>query len=267
MSDNRAIGIFDSGLGGLTAVTYISALLPKEKFVYFGDTARTPYGSKSIDTIEKFSMQITDFLTKHDVKIIVIACNTVSAVCLELLRKRYKDLLVIGIIEPTAKFIAKAIDKNRHVGIIGTKITVESKEYERLAHSFNSDIDIESKSCPLFVPMIEEGIENKKVICEIIKYYMDDFVSEKCITDLILGCTHYPLIKDHICTVYPHLNIINPSEIIANNIKALMKEKDMLSNAKSSRSIFYASDLSDSFISMINKIMPCENNIIKLQKF
>ena len=165
-NDNRPIGIFDSGLGGLTAVTCISQAMPNERFIYFGDTARTPYGSKSLDTIKKFSLQITDFLVEHGVKMIVIACNTVSAICIDDLQKRYLNIPVLGIIKPTAKIVAEEYVDSKRIGIIGTKVTVDSKQYQILIKNINESCKVYSKACPLLVPMIEEGI--KDIYCQVL---------------------------------------------------------------------------------------------------
>lgn len=129
--DNRPIGFFDSGLGGLTSIPHIMKQLPNEKIIFFGDTARTPYGSKSPDTIRQFTMQIGDFLVKNNVKMIVIACNTVSATCLEDLRKAYPDIPIIGVISPTAKVVAKECEDEDHIGIIATKVTIKTNAYEK----------------------------------------------------------------------------------------------------------------------------------------
>lgn len=267
MSDNRPIGVFDSGLGGLTAVAQISKELPNEKFIYFGDTARTPYGSKSANTIKKFAMQITDFLVAHDVKCIVIACNTVSAICLQLIRDKYVGIPVLGIIEPTAQFVAETINDCETVGIIGTKVTVESKQYEELIHKLNKTIHIKSKACPLFVPLIEEGIRETQIVNEVIKYYLDDFIKKNKVTDLILGCTHYPLFKGEINTLYPNVKIINPSQIIAKELKRILERKKMISQPNEMKNLFYASDLSEGFISMISRIQTEGDTVLQFKSF
>lgn len=255
-NDNRPIGIFDSGLGGLTAVTCISQMMPNERFIYFGDTARTPYGSKSLDNIKKFSLQITDFLVERGAKVIVIACNTVSATCINDLRKRYLDIPVLGIIEPTAKIVAEEYVDSKRIGVIGTKVTVDSKQYQILIKSINKNCKVYSKACPLFVPMIEEGMKDIYIKRDIVRYYLDLFLKENNITDLILGCTHYPLLQDIIEDLYPKLRIINPSEIIAEKTKDILTNGNMLAEKNNIKSHFYASDLSESFVSMIDSILP-----------
>lgn len=253
--DNRPIGVFDSGLGGLTAVTCMADILPKEKFVYFGDTARTPYGSKSIETIKDFSAQITDFLVACGAKMIVIACNTVSATCLTFIQERYPDIPIIGMIEPTARNLANHYETDAKVGIIGTKVTVESHQYEKTIAGFGGKFDVVTKACPMFVPVIEEGIRELSILEPIIRYYLDDFVIKNRLDHLVLGCTHYPLIEDEIRRAYPNLHIINPSRIVAQEVKKYLSDNSMLASEADGKSYFYASDLSDNFLGMTNLIL------------
>ncbi|MGN1334805.1 MAG: glutamate racemase [Anaerovoracaceae bacterium] len=263
--DNRPIGVFDSGLGGLTAVTCMADILPRERFVYFGDTARTPYGSKSIETIREFSAQITDFLVECDTKIIVIACNTVSATCLEFIKKRYPDIPIIGMIEPTARNLASNYETDAKVGIIGTKVTVESRQYEKTISGFGGKFDVMTKACPMFVPVIEEGIREFSILEPIIRYYLDDFVTENRLDNLVLGCTHYPLIEDEIRRTYPKLHIINPSRIVAQEVKEYLSDNNMLASESNGKSYFYASDLSDEFFEMTNLILKGKDIHVELK--
>lgn len=265
--DNRPIGVFDSGLGGLTVVTYLSDILPDENFIYFGDTARTPYGSKSIKTIQNFSTQISDFLIENEVKIIVIACNTVSATCLELLRVKYPGTPVIGMIMPAAERITKECDKNSKVGVIGTKVTIESRQYEKAIRKCGGKFDVSSKACPLFVPLIEEGVNNDTVIDAIIKYYLEDFLKENCIDTLVLGCTHYPVLEKKIRELFSQLKIINPSLIVAQEVKKYLWDHNMLALESNCKSSFYASDLSDEFLRIIYKIFSNKCINIELKNF
>lgn len=252
--DNRPIGVFDSGLGGLTAVTYMADLLPDENFVYFGDTARTPYGSKSIETIQRFSAQISDFLAENGAKIIVIACNTVSATCLELLRARHPGIPVVGMIMPAAEYMVRECAADSKVGVIGTKVTIESSQYEKAIRKCGGKFDVKSKACPLFVPVIEEGINDDAVIKSIIRYYLDDFLRENDIDTLVLGCTHYPMLEKVIREMYSQLTIINPSMIVAQEVKKYLWRHNMLALENQNRSAFYASDLSGEFLRIINNI-------------
>ena len=264
--DNRPIGIFDSGLGGLTALKQIKELMPNENFIYFGDTARTPYGSKAIETIQNFSVQITEFLMEHDVKMIVIACNTVTATCLNLLQDKYREVPVIGMIEPTAKYVAQNCS-NENIGVIGTRVTINSNQYENMINDLNSDCSIFSVACPLFVPAIEEGVEKTSLMKEMIKHYLDGFISNNEINTLVLGCTHYPLIENEIIQVYKNLKIVNPSKIVAFEVREILQKRKTLSNKNNLKSCFYASDLSEGFMNMVKDIMGGENINIKNKSF
>ena len=263
--DNRPIGFFDSGLGGLTCIPYLMKALPEEKIIYFGDTARTPYGSKATSTIMNFSREIADFLVMSNVKMIVIACNTVSATCLEELRERFPQIPILGIIDPAAKKVAEDFGSDDNVGIIGTKVTIASKAYERCIDEHDGKVNIHEVACPAFVPLIEEGIIENDIMDLTIKYYMDDFVKNNDLDAVILGCTHYPLIKDNIERIYPDLEIINPSNIIVNDIKKVLEENDMLADGSDFRNVFYASDLSENFINMIDHIFENESEEAKVK--
>ncbi|MEA4922642.1 MAG: glutamate racemase [Eubacteriaceae bacterium] len=252
--DNRPIGFFDSGLGGLTSIPYLVDRMPEEKIIYFGDTARTPYGSKATSTIQKFSVQIADFLVKHDVKMIVIACNTVSATCLEMLQKKYPAVPVLGIIQPAAQKIINTRGTDNHIGVIGTKVTINSHAYSDIIKTFNPGLNVFEKATPAFVPLIEEGIITSDIMDLTIKYYLDDFVLENRLDTLVLGCTHYPLIRENIKRLYPELKIIDPSEEVAGNIKYVLDEKNMAAEKSNVTNTFYASDLSENFRNMIDRI-------------
>lgn len=257
--DNRAIGFFDSGIGGLTCVPYLFEELPKERIVYFGDTARTPYGSKAEKTIKQFSKEITKFLIEEDVKMIVIACNTISAICLEELQNEFPNIPFIGIIKPTAKVISELCSKRNDIGIIGTKVTINNSAYKKEIHSIDRELRVYEKACPVFVPLIEEGMLNNDIISKTIEYYLDDFVLEHRIDTLVLGCTHYPLLEQQIQKRFPNIKIINPSKEVVAEIKRVLTEEELYSDNLDGENIFYASDLSDNYLKMINKI--CSGNL------
>lgn len=263
--DNRPIGFFDSGLGGLTCIPYLMKELPQEKIIYFGDTARTPYGSKAESTIRSFSMEIADFLVKNNVKMIVIACNTVSATCLDDLRKRFSKVPVLGIIEPAASLVAEQCTADNRIGIIGTKVTIASRAYERSIAGYNEKLKIYEAACPAFVPLIEEGIIENDIMDLTIKYYMDGFVRDNRLDTVILGCTHYPLIQKNLERIYPHLNIINPSSIIVGTIREILAQEGMLAEGSQFENVFYASDLSENFINMIDQIFRNEDENVRVQ--
>ncbi len=263
--DNRPIGFFDSGLGGLTCIPYLMKRLPEEKIIYFGDTARTPYGSKALNTIRNFSMEIADFLVKRDVKMIVIACNTVSATCVDDLQRRFPDIPIIGIIDPTASKVAEEFNEENNVGIIGTKVTVSSHAYKNLVQKYNEKIELHETPCPAFVPLIEEGIIDNEIMDLTIKFYMDEFVKANSLDTIILGCTHYPLIKRNIERLYPSLNIINPSSIVIDRIEKELEERDLFASGSDFTNVFYASDLSENFINMIDHIFADEEEEKKVK--
>jgi glutamate racemase len=252
--DNRPIGFFDSGLGGLTCIPPLLAAMPEERIIYFGDTARTPYGSKAPSTIKTFSLQIADFLVQRNVKMIVIACNTVSAISLQELQDRYPDIPVVGIIRPAAERVAKTCGKLNSVGIIGTKATIRSNAYEKLIHQLSPEIRLNAISCPALVPLIEEGIIENEIMDLSIQYYMDHFVTYHKIDTLVLGCTHYPLIRTNISKLYPFLDIIDPSREIVSDIRRQLTERNLLAQDSDFENTFYASDLSENFVNMINRI-------------
>ena len=249
--DNRPIGFFDSGLGGLTSIPYIMKELPKERIIFYGDTARTPYGSKSPDTIRQFTLQIGDFLVKKGVKMIVIACNTVTATCLDDLRRTYPDIPVIGVISPTARVIANKCNHDDRIGIIATKVTIKSGAYEKKINEKHPGLNLFSKACPAFVPLIEEGIIDNEIMDLTIKYYLDDFVKEHHINRLVLGCTHYPLIEEEISKLYPDLHIISSSAEVSKAVELELKKRDGLAEPRKAEHLFFASDISNHFIRLL----------------
>ncbi len=263
--DNRPIGFFDSGLGGLTSVQELHEKLPNEKVLYFGDTARTPYGSKSPETIKEFAGQIVDYLVSKDVKLVIIACNTVTAMALDSLRERYPDIPIYGVIGPTVrKVISDGCDK---VGIIATKATISSDVYSKKLHELKPDIKTYSLACPALVPLIEEGFSDTEIMEKTVAYYLDDFIKENDFDNLILGCTHYPLIAKHIRKLYPKLKLYNSATEVVNELAKYLEENDMLAGENDFKDRYYASDLSDNFIAMTDLLFADRNSKIKLVKF
>src|SRR3989475_8429521 len=191
MSDTRPIGVFDSGIGGLTVVKALRDLLPNENIFYLGDTARVPYGNKSAETVERYSLELAGMLTRENAKVLVVACNTVSSVSIPKLRANV-SVPVIGVIEPGAQ-AAIATTRNRHVGVIGTRATIRSGAYENALRALNVHAQVSSRACPLLVPLIEEGLLDDKVTDQVIARYLNPMISDG-IDTLVLGCTHYPLL-------------------------------------------------------------------------
>lgn len=251
------IGVFDSGVGGLTVAREIMRNLPSEKIVYFGDTARVPYGNKSRETVIRYSRQIIRFLQEQQVKAIVIACNTASAFALDAVRNEL-DIPVLGVIEPGA-VVAAQETKNKRVGVIGTIGTVGSGIHEDYLRKLDPEITVVGKACPLFVPLVEEGWLHDPVTFEVARRYLRE-LQEREIDTLILGCTHYPLIRSTIGEVMGEgVRLVNPAYETALELKRLLMEKDLLSSGIEEEEFpyrFYVSDLADKFKSFANSILP-----------
>ncbi|MEA1925996.1 MAG: glutamate racemase [Patescibacteria group bacterium] len=248
------LGIFDSGVGGLTVAKEIKKLAPHQRIIYFGDTARVPWGNKSKETIRKYSEDIVRFLVSKGSKRIVIACNTASALTREYLQERYPLTIFYDVIDPCVKRIrAEKIGK---VLIIGTKATIKSKAYEYPLREFLPGVKIYSQACPLFVPFIEEGLQEDELLREITKKYLSRFV-KKNVECIILGCTHYPLMKNIIKEVFKgKVKIINAAYEIALQVKDDCHEKH-----SDDDDIFYFSDWSGHNESFVKNIMGGRPNI------
>ena len=251
------IGVFDSGVGGLTVAREIMRNLPKEDIVYFGDTARVPYGSKSKDNIIRYSRQIIHFLQTKGVKAIVIACNTASALALDTVKDEF-DIPIIGVVEPGAR-AALAVTVNKKIGVIGTEATVRSSMYEKIIKGINPEVSVIGKACPLFVPLVEEGFKKHQVTDEIIDYYLAG-LKKSDIDALILGCTHYPLLRSKIREyVGEKITLVNPAYETAMDLKRILQEMDMenpdIEGDHGSYS-FYVSDAADKFKQFANSILP-----------
>lgn len=243
----KAIGVFDSGVGGLTVVKELIKQLPGENIVYFGDTARVPYGTKSKDTIIKFSVENVKFLLKFDVKLIVVACNTASSIALSSLMFHFK-IPIVGVIRPGAK-AAVRLTKNKRIGVIGTRTTILSESYEDEIKRYDKSIKVISRSCPLFVPLVEEGLISDSVTKEMAQRYLKPLKKAKVDT-LILGCTHYPLLKYIIKDVMGSgVNLVDSAHQTAEEVRDLIFEKGLANSLKEiPRHDFYVSDEPDNFI-------------------
>jgi glutamate racemase len=191
-TNDKPIGVFDSGIGGLTVAREIMEQLPLESIVYFGDTARVPYGSKSRETVTQFAFEGINFLLTQDVKMIVVACNTVSATCLDMLQK-FAPVPVVGVIEPGARAAVETTGTGV-VGVIGTERTIKSRAYEKAIHNLNREITVYARACPLFVPLVEEGWLDNEATLYTARVYLEP-LKRKGIDTLVLACTHYPLLK------------------------------------------------------------------------
>ena len=264
MKRSAPVGVFDSGVGGLTVAREIMRHLPNESIVYFGDTARVPYGSKSEDNIIRYSRQIVNFLKTQGVKAIVIACNTASALALDVVRAE-NDIPIIGVIEPGAR-AALGVTQSKKIGVIGTEATIRSKMYDKIIQGVDAEASVIGKACPLFVPLVEEGFSKHHVTEEVIDYYLASFL-ETDIDSLILGCTHYPLLRSRIREyVGDRITLVNPAYETAMDLKKLLQEQDMESPDAADEYAsynFYVSDAADKFKQFANSILPYNIETIK----
>lgn len=265
------VGVFDSGVGGLTVAREISRQLPDENIVYFGDTARVPYGSKSQNTIIRFSEQIIRFLKTKQVKAIVIACNTASALALDAVQHEF-DIPILGVVAPGARAAVEAT-RNRKVGVVGTDATVQSGMYTRVIHEMAPDITVIEKACPLFVPLVEEGFKEHVVTREVIEYYLESMRNTD-IDAMILGCTHYPLLRSKIREYMgDKIQIVNPAYETAMDLKKLLRERDMANDGgqgQHSAYSFYVSDAAEKFRRFANTVMPFDvptTNVVNIEEF
>ncbi|MDF2677633.1 MAG: glutamate racemase [Bacillota bacterium] len=244
--DNRPIGIFDSGIGGLTVMREIMEQLPYENLIYFGDTARIPYGSRSEQTIKKYSYQCASFLKSKNVKAIVIACNTASSIALDHLKNQF-DIPVIGVIEPGARSAA-SVTKNGHIGVIGTTATINSSAYQERIMEFKHDAEVIGIPCPLFVPIVEEGWEYSNVAELTAEKYLAELI-EHDIDALVLGCTHYPILRYTIKKVVgPYVKLVNPAFETAKDLKKILGEFSILNeNFELPKYEYFVSDAPERF--------------------
>lgn len=249
MEKEKPIGVFDSGVGGLTVVKRLISALPNENIVYFGDTARVPYGSKSNETVIEYSNQNTKFLLKKNVKAVVVACNTASSIALDVLKKEF-DIPIFGMIDPGANYAAKST-VNKKIGVIGTRATINNHSYKNELHKINKELIVFEKACPLFVPLAEEGWIEHKATYQIAKEYLQE-LRDKEIDTLILGCTHYPILSKPIQSVVgENVKLIDSglasSEVVRNEIQRI----GLLTNSSAKGNIsIYLSDISTNFKSI-----------------
>ena len=264
--NNSPIGIFDSGLGGLTVFKEIRKILPDEDLIYFGDTARVPYGNKSKNTILMYSMEISKFLISKGVKIIIVACNTSSSLALEDLQKEEK-IPIFGVIKPGAKR-AVEVSSGGNIAVIGTSATIKSGVYSRVIYEeiknlskfekdeFKNNFKVIEKPCPLLVPLVEEGFLNDEITKKVITYYLDSVTKEKPAC-LVLGCTHYPILKDFISEVIgKDIQMIDSGIETARIVKCFLEENGMLkSDAKIGNESFFVTDDPEKFKGLGEKFL------------
>lgn len=257
LNKDAPIGVFDSGVGGLTVAREIMRQIPNEKIIYFGDTARVPYGNKSRETVTRFSEQIIRFLNTFQVKTIVVACNTASAYALDVLEKE-SDIPMIGVVKPGAR-VAAEVTQNGRIGVIATRATVSSRIYVKYIQELKKNVTIYQKACPLFVPLVEEGLLEDPVTDEIARRYLTELINID-IDTLILGCTHYPLIRSTLRKILgERVTLVNPAYETARELKEMLAGLDLLREAPpklgDNRYQFYVSDNAEQFVSFANSII------------
>lgn len=252
------IGIFDSGVGGLTVVKEIKKILPDVSIVYFGDTARLPYGNKSQETIQKYSAEIVEFLKKKGCKTIVIACNTASAFAADYLRRKYSKLEIYDVVSSGAKAVAEAT-KNKKVGVIGTTATINSSVYKKKISEIDPEIEIFTKACPLFVHLVEENWIARSETKKIARAYLKELKIEK-IDTLLLGCTHYPLLEKVISGVMG-----KRTKVIASGKKLAEKLEEKRQDHKKEKDEYFVSDLTEHFEKLARNILGKNIKIEKIE--
>ncbi len=245
-SPRNPIGVFDSGIGGLTVAKSLFEILPNENIIYLGDTARLPYGTKSKDTVTGYSIEITKFLLNKNVKMVVVACNTASSVALPSLRK-ISPVPVIGVIKPGAK-AAVSLTNNFRIGVIGTLGTIQSSAYKTQIHKISRDTEVFSKACSLFVQLAEDGWTENKIADMVTKEYLSEFKEDK-IDTLILGCTHYPILKNTISKyIGKKIMLIDSGEETAKEVKRILEQEHLLNTQKKKgKHKFYVTDFQKKF--------------------
>ena len=265
MSDSRPIGVFDSGIGGLTVVKALQELLPSENIFYLGDTARVPYGNKSAETVERYSLELAAMLMRENAKTIVVACNTVSSVAIPKLRTNV-SVPVIGVIEPGAQ-AAIAITRNRHIGVIGTRATIRSGAYENALRALNVHVRVSSRACPLLVPLIEEGLLNDSLTDQAIALYLDPMIADG-IDTMVLGCMHYPLLTGAIGRALgDEIKVVDSARNCAAAVKDLL-DRQSLAAPKNNRGRLEVAltDAADNFLSVAKEALQLEIGDVQLRE-
>jgi glutamate racemase len=264
MSDTRPIGVFDSGIGGLTVVKALRDLLPNENISYLGDTARVPYGPKSPDTVQRYAIELAEMLIKQNAKALVVACNTVSSVALPILTKKF-PVPIIGVIEPGAR-AAIAATRNRHIGVIGTRGTIRSGAYEKALRAADGNVWVSSRACPLLVPLIEEGLLNDEVTDRMILRYLDPLLKDE-IDTLVLGCTHYPLLTGAIARVLKRqIMIVDSAQNCARAVEEMLDRQSLRAAPLSNGRLHVAlTDAADNFLNVARDALQLQFGDIEIR--
>ena len=264
MNDTRPIGVFDSGIGGLTVVKAIREVLPNENVFYLGDTARVPYGGKSPATVERYAREMIEMLVGEDVKLIVIACNSASAVALPKVEGDFR-VPIVGVIKPGAQAAVTAT-RNRHVGVIGTRATIKSGAYERAIHNIDPTIEIAARPCPLLVPLIEEGWLNEEVTDRVIARYLEPLVNQG-IDTLVLGCTHYPLLTDAIAGfLQSKVTLVDSAKNCAKAVAELLDEESLRAPERNGNLQVALTDAPEGFLDVAREALQLEIGEVELRE-
>lgn len=259
---NRPIGVFDSGIGGLTVLKEIIKEIPDEDTIYLGDTARVPYGIRSPETVTRYSLENTLFLSSKNIKLLVVACNTASSISLDSIKKITAP--VVGVIEPGAKAAVRAT-RNKRIGVIGTEATVKSSSYAKSINEIDNNIEVCHLACPLFVPIVEEGLIEGEIAIMIAEKYLNN-IKAKGIDTLVLGCTHYPLLKGIISRVMGEdVTLIDSSVEVAKEIKEILKASDSKREQQGNpQREFYVTDSPERFVKVGERFL--EKKIEHIEK-
>ncbi len=264
-NDPRPIGVFDSGIGGLTVVSALRKLLPNESIFYLGDTARVPYGGKSASTVQRYSREIAALLLEENAKTIVVACNTASAVALPLLEKQL-PVTITGVIAPGAR-AATGATRNGHIGVIGTRATIKSGAYVRALRQLNPQNRASARACPLLVPLIEEGWLESRVTDEVLMQYLQPLLDDG-IDTLVLGCTHYPLLRPAIGRLLgKEVTLVDSAENCATAVRDLLRKENLSAPPVNNGKLRVAlTDPPDSFLSVAHQALGLEIGEIELRE-
>ena len=263
MNDNRPIGVFDSGVGGLTFAKEIKRLLPNESIIYFGDTQHLPYGEKSKEAITRFSVDITNFLKSHDCKAILVACNSATANSIDAIKEAAgNEIIVIDVISPVAEKVA--FELREKIGVIATKATINSGAYKRSIRKFNKHVKVIEMATPLLVPVIEEGYANSPISKAVLETYLNNKKFDD-IDSIILGCTHYPLVEKEINQVFGgKVHIINSPLIVVNHLIYLLgRDGKLASNDQKATYDFFLSDYTDNFLKVSKRFFGKDIHLIE----
>lgn len=264
MSNPNPIGVFDSGIGGLTVVKALRDRLPNETIVYLGDTARVPYGPKSPETVQRYALELAQMLMQKNAKALVVACNTVSSVALPLLTRKF-SVPVVGVIEPGARAALQAT-RNQHVGVIGTRATIRSGAYDKALRASANNVRVSSRACPLLVPLIEEGLLDDDVTDQVIFRYLEPLLADG-IDTLVLGCTHYPLLSAAIARVLGReITLVDSARNCATAVQETLDRQSLRSPSTKCGELRVAlTDSADNFLNVARDALQLNFGEIELQ--